>query len=103
MAEATVAPVPTTEEKDIWSDVEVLRFIQTYQYGVGLSAKERDRVYKRAKAYRWLGDGVMKLLPGGAMVVVPQLQDRQAIALDTHRTMGHFGVQRVLDRLQKNY
>ena len=24
-------------------------------------------------------------------------------ALDTHRSMGHFGVQRVLDRLQKNY
>ena len=25
------------------------------------------------------------------------------LALDTHRGMGHFGVQRVIDRLQKNY
>ena len=33
------------EEKDIWSDVEVLRFLQTHQYGCGLSARERDRIY----------------------------------------------------------
>ena len=107
MAEATSATATATatapEEKDIWSDVEVLRFIQTFKYGMGLSAKERDRVYRRAKAYRWLGDGVMKLLSGGAMVVVPRPQERQAIVKDLHQTMGHFGVQRVLDRLQKNY
>ena len=100
----TSAPsVRVEEERDIWNDVEVLRFIQTFKYGTGLSAKERDRVYRRAKAYRWLGDGVMKLLAGGAMVVVPRQQDRQTIVLDLHRTMGHFGVQRVMDRLQKNY
>ena len=38
-----------------------------------------------------------------AMVVVPRVGDRTTLALETHRAMGHFGVQRVLDRLQKNY
>ena len=37
------------------------------------------------------------------MVVVPRPQDREDIALQTHRGMEHFGVQRVLDRLQNNY
>ena len=36
------------------------------------------------------------------LVVVPRFEERVAIALDTHRGMGHFGLQRVLDRLQKN-
>ena len=35
-------------------------------------------------------------------MVVVRLVAREQIALDTHQGMGHFGVQRVLDRLQKN-
>ena len=54
--EASVAE----EEKDIWRDAAVLRFIQTHKHGSGQSAKERDRVYRRAKAYRWMGDSVFK-------------------------------------------
>ena len=37
------------------------------------------------------------------MVVVPKGAEREGIALETHRGMGHYGVQRVLDRLQQNY
>ena len=40
------------KEKDIWEDGEVLHFLQTHQYTQGVSAKARDRVYRRAKAYR---------------------------------------------------
>ena len=50
-----------------------------------------------------MSDSVFKLLVGGAMVVVPRVAEHDSIALETHRDMGHFGVQRVLDRLQKNY
>ena len=81
----------------------MLRFLQTHVYDNGLSAQRRDRVYRRARSYRWMSDSLFKLLPDGAMVVVPQPADREGIVLDTHRGMGHFGVQRVLDRLQKNY
>ena len=81
----------------------MLHFIQTHKHGRGQSAKERDRVYRRAKAYRWMGDGVFKRMPGGKMVVVPKMAERENIVLETHRGMGHYGVQRVLDRLQQNY
>ena len=50
-----------------------------------------------------MGDSVFKLLPSKVMVVVPRVAERENITLETHRGMGHFGVQRVLDWLQKNY
>ena len=40
------------EERNVWNDVEVLRFLQTHQYGGGVSGRERDRIYRRAKSYR---------------------------------------------------
>ena len=72
-----VAPV-AEEERDIWQDAAVLRFLQTHKYESGRSAKERDRIYRRAKAYRWMADSFFKLLPGGAMVVVPKQQSERA-------------------------
>ena len=50
-----------------------------------------------------MGDSVYKQLPGGKLMVVPKTADRERIVLETHRGMGHYGVQRVLDRLQQNY
>ena len=95
---------PDAEEKnDIWSDGDVLYFLTTHKYPSGMTARDRDRVYHRGKAYRWMADNLFKLLPGGVMVVVPRPGERAKLTLDTHRGMGHFGVQRVLDRLQKNY
>ena len=70
----------------------MLHFIQTHKHGRGQSAKERDQVYRRAKAYRWMGDGVFKQMPSGKMVVVPKMADRENIVLETHRGMGHYGV-----------
>ena len=82
-----VGAAPTTdvveEERDIWEDTEVLNFILTHKYHDGLSAKSRDRIYRRAKSYRWMGDGVMRLLQGGAIVVVPRQADRQEIVVAT--------------------
>ena len=52
------------EKRDIWNDVEVLRFLQTHKYGSELSAKERDRIYVRAKSC--LSDNVQS---GASMVI----------------------------------
>ena len=71
MAQPTADAV-RAEEKDIWEDVEVLRFLQTHESGNGLSAFNKDRVYQRAKSYRWMGDNLFMLQSGGAMVVVPR-------------------------------
>ena len=70
----------------------MLRFIQTHKHGTCQNAKERDRVYRRAKAYRWMGDSVFKHLPGSKLVVAPRTTDRESIVLETHRGMGHYGV-----------
>ena len=37
------------------------------------------------------------------MVVVLRPKERIHLALDAHKALGHFGVHRVLDRLQRNY
>ena len=102
-AMAARAAAPPREEKDIWGDKEVLHFIQTHRHSKGLSAQERDRVYRRARGYRWLGSILFKVMEGGALRAVPQPFERIQLELETHRGMGHFGVQQVVDRLRKNY
>ena len=62
---------PCDEEKDIWGNKEVLHFIQTQQHNKGLTAQERDRIYKRARGYCWLGINLFKLMEGGALRAVP--------------------------------
>ena len=37
------------------------------------------------------------------MVALPRTAERMQLAVDTHRSMGHFGVQRVLDRLHEKH
>ena len=76
MVGVSTSKVVVEEEPDICSSVEVLRFLQTHKYGNGLSAREQDRIYRRAKAYWWMADGVFKMLLGGAMVVVPRPTER---------------------------
>ena len=46
------------EEKDIWHDMEVLHFLKTHNYEKRMSARNKDRVYHRAKAYRWMADKI---------------------------------------------
>ena len=54
MMVGTTTPTDATEEeRDIWHDSEVLHFIQTHKYHDGLSAKTRNKIYRRAKSYRW--------------------------------------------------
>ena len=95
--------IEVDKEKDIWSDIDVPQFLQTHKYCSGSSAMERDRIYRRAKGYRWQGSSVFKMMQHGALVVVLRPQDRQDLVIHTHRTMGHFGVQRTVDRLKKDY
>lgn len=48
------------------------------------------------------GDNPFKMLQRGALVVVPRPVEWAQIVFKTHRGVGHFRIQRVLDRLQKN-
>ena len=47
------SPLTRKEEaKEIWEDTEVLQILQTHEYGCGLSEKERNKIYRRARGYR---------------------------------------------------
>ena len=48
-----------------------------------------------------MGRSLFKLMEGRALLAVPQPSDRINLAMDTHRGIGYFGVQRVIDRLRK--
>ena len=76
---AGLAPSPFLDsgEVDIWEDTQVLMFLQTHKYGSGLSALSKDRIYRRARAYRWMGSDLFKLQQRGVMVVVPRPAARE--------------------------
>ena len=77
------------KEKDIWHDIDVLQFLQTPKYSRGSNAMERDMIYRRTKGYQWQRSNIFKIMQHGALVIVPRPQDRQEIAIHTHKTMGH--------------
>ena len=58
------AKLARTEETEIWSDVEILQILQTHQYGKRLNTLNKDRIYKRARSYRWIGDNLFRLRAG---------------------------------------
>ena len=50
--------------------------MQTHKYGARINAKKRDRIYRRAKNYRWMGDSLFKQLENGVMVAVPRTPEK---------------------------
>ena len=78
--------------------------LKTHSYASNASATGKDRVYKRAKGFRWLAHNLYKLSHGGVkMQMVPTPGQRFDLATRVHQEMGHYGVQRVIDMLRKNY
>ena len=104
MAVDTEAADMTQIQMDIWEDQPVLHFLRTHQYESNLTPLNKDRVYRRAKGFRWLSHNIYKIHKDGRqMLLIPSLVDRDRLVQKVHRDMGHFGIHRVLDRLKKNY
>ena len=87
---------------DIWEDTQVLHFLKNHKYQESLSPLQKDRVYRRAKGFRWLSHNLFKLQQQ-EMLLVPVPEERLELVKKIHRDMGHFGVKRVMDRLKKTY
>ena len=99
-------PIEKDEENrlDIWEDTQVLHFLKNHEYQDHLNPLQKDRVYRRAKGFRWLAHNLYKLqLHGMQMLLVPIQEERLELVKKIHRDMGHFGVKRVMDRLKKTY
>ena len=103
-----MAVLSTTQAEDsgseIWDDIDTLDYLRTHKYNTHLDPKAKDRVYHRAKQFRWLAHNLYKLQGGSvSMQLVPRPQERRALISKVHNDMGHYGVKRVIDILQKNY
>ena len=91
-------------QSDTWEDTPVLHFLRTHQYQEDQTALNKDRIYRRAKVFRWLSHILYKLHEDGPqMLLIPPQGERQEVVKKVHRDMGHFGIYRVLNRLRKNY
>ena len=91
-------------QPEIWTDSDTLHFVRTHAYLPHLSAFDKDRVYWRGRSYRWLADNLYKIQENGlSMLKVPRPQDKVGLVTRPHQGMAHFGVQRVVDRLKRNY
>ena len=91
-------------QTDIWHDEPVLHFLKTHEYSKGLNAHDKDRVYRRAKNFRWLAHNLYKTCKENtSMLLIPPPDEREELTKKIHRDMGHFGIHRMIDRLQRNY
>jgi hypothetical protein len=61
---------------------------------MGLSKKEKCRVQRRVRAYRWQAEELQRRMPDGSWKVVPKPADREGIIQRVHDITGHYGVQR---------
>ena len=65
MASEAASPLADTIGRGIWEDTQVLLFLQTHKYGSGLNALNRDKIYCRARSYRWMGSDLFKVKQWG--------------------------------------
>jgi hypothetical protein len=98
--EATVATVDADggEDsrgiKDIFEDVDVMKYLKEREVKAMWSTKERDQVLQQAKKFVWERTHLLRLWPDGTKKVVPIPEERVKLIKHTHEDLGHFGVRR---------
>jgi hypothetical protein len=107
--EATVATVDVdgSEDfggvKDIFEDVDVMKYLKEGEVNATWSTKERDWVLQRAKWFVWVRTHLLRLWPNGTKKVVPTPKERVKLIKHAHKDLGHFGVRRTYSLLQIHY
>jgi hypothetical protein len=89
--------------KDIFEDVDVMKYLKDEEVKVTWSTKERDRVLQCAKRFVWEKTHLLRLWPDGTKKVVPAPEERVKLIKHAHEDLGHFGVQRTYSLLQIHY
>ncbi|KAJ9527864.1 hypothetical protein QJQ45_005505 [Haematococcus lacustris] len=101
LAAAVVAAVE--EDTDVHADIATLHFLRTRAHNPGQSATELRRVTRRAKAYRWDSNQLLRVMADGSTKVVPAPPARDQLVLAMHGSNGHFGVRRTTAILLHNH
>jgi transposase InsO family protein len=63
------------------------------------SARDKQRVFKRASLYQWSNNTLYRILPEQNPKLVPKPEERISIVKDMHETLGHLGHKRTLHAL----
>ncbi|KAJ9531307.1 hypothetical protein QJQ45_006751 [Haematococcus lacustris] len=101
LAAAVVAAAE--EDTDVHADIATLHFLRTGAHNPGQSATELRRVTRRAKAYRWDSNQLLRVMADGSTKVVPAPPARDQLVLAMHGSNGHFGVRRTTAILLHNH
>jgi hypothetical protein len=107
--EATVATVDEDDgeesggAKDIFEDVDVMKYLKDGEVKVTWSTKKRDRVLKHAKQFVWERTHLLRLWPDGTKKVVPAPEERVKLIKHAYEDLGHFGMRRTYNLLQIHY
>ena len=64
------APPLEDVKVDIWDDNATMTLLKTHAYLPDLTPQQRDRTYRRALKYRWMGIYVYKIPTSGHMKIV---------------------------------
>jgi hypothetical protein len=89
--------------KDIFEDVDVMKYLKDGEVKVTWSTKERDRVLQRAKWFVWERTHLLRLWSNGTKKVVPTPEERVKLIKHAHEDLRHFGVRRTYSLLQIHY
>jgi hypothetical protein len=100
--EATVATVDVDDgeesrgAKDIFEDVDVMKYLKDGEVKVTWSTKERNR-------FVWERTHLLRLWPDGTKKVVPAPEEKVKLIKHVHEDLGHFGVRRTYSLFQIHY
>ena len=96
---------PRSSNPDIWLDSNCQHYLTLGQYPEDIPLKERQRIWKRVKNYRYLPDecSLQRLMPDKAWKTVPPLPQRTELILRHHRQTGHWGIRRTHYMLALQY
>jgi transposase InsO family protein len=84
----------TSSNPDIWGDYYSLYFLRFGQHKAGTTPKEKQRVWKRLKAFRWLSGALQRRMADGTWKTVPAPHQRTATIMQCHTNTGHWGAKR---------
>jgi hypothetical protein len=107
--EATMATVDTNDgeesrgAKDIFEDVDVMKYLKDGEVKVTWSTKERDRVLQYAKRFVWERTHLLRLWPNSTKKGVLAPEERMKLIKHAHEDLGHIGVRRTYSLLQIHY
>jgi hypothetical protein len=89
--------------KDIFEDMDVMKYLKEREVRATWSTKERDRVLQRAKRFVWERTHLLRLWLNGTKKVVPTPKERVKLIKHAHEDLGYFRVRKTYSLVQIHY